>query len=90
MPNATSAITPIKTILSSLRLFADGLYAAFIKHIRIKAARLRSNLRCAGIRSVWYGEPSAIENAIGYAVHRSRSHNAVIRVYDDAGKVINR
>jgi hypothetical protein len=39
---------------------------------------------------LWYGEPSAIENAIGYAVHRSRSHNAVIRVYDDAGKVINR
>jgi len=25
-------------------------------------------------------------NAIGYAMHRSRSHDAVIRVYDDAGK----
>jgi hypothetical protein len=30
----------------------------------------------------------AISNAIGYAMHRSRSHDAVIRVYDDAGKVI--
>ena len=28
------------------------------------------------------------DNAIGYAMHNSRSHDAVIRVYDDAGKVI--
>jgi hypothetical protein len=27
---------------------------------------------------LWYGEPSAISNAIGYAIHRSRSHGAVI------------
>jgi phospholipase C len=27
-------------------------------------------------------------NAIGYAMHRSRSHDAVIRVYDPAGNVI--
>jgi len=37
---------------------------------------------------LWYGESNAIANAIGYAQHRSRSHNAVIRVYDAAGKVI--
>ena len=37
---------------------------------------------------LWYGEPNAVENAIGYAQHRSRSQNAVIRVYDDAGNVI--
>ncbi len=37
---------------------------------------------------LWYGEPNAVANAIGYAEHRSRSHNAVIRVYDDAGNVI--
>ncbi len=37
---------------------------------------------------LWYGEPNAISNAIGYAEHRSRSHDAVIRVYDDAGNVI--
>jgi hypothetical protein len=30
-----------------------------------------------------YGEP----DAIGYAMHRSRAHDAVIRVYDDAGNV---
>jgi len=33
---------------------------------------------------LWYGEP----NAIGYATHNSRSHDAVIRVYDEAGNVI--
>ena len=32
-----------------------------------------------------YGEPNAISNAVGYAKHRSRSHDAVIRVYDEAG-----
>jgi hypothetical protein len=31
---------------------------------------------------------SAISNAIEYAKFRSRSHNAVIRVYDEAGNVI--
>ncbi|MGH7982895.1 MAG: hypothetical protein ACREFF_07075 [Candidatus Udaeobacter sp.] len=29
-----------------------------------------------------------LSNAIGYAMHRSRSHDAVIRVYNDAGDVI--
>jgi hypothetical protein len=37
---------------------------------------------------LWYGESNAVSNAIGYAMHRSRSHSAVIRVYDDAGNVI--
>jgi hypothetical protein len=31
---------------------------------------------------------NAASNAIGYAKHYSRSHNAVIRVYDEAGNVI--
>jgi hypothetical protein len=37
---------------------------------------------------LWYGESNAVENAIGYAKHRSRSHHAVISVYDEAGNVI--
>jgi len=37
---------------------------------------------------LWYGEPNAVANAVGYAEHSSRSHHAVIRVYDDAGNVI--
>jgi len=33
---------------------------------------------------LWYGEQNAIVNAI----HYSRSHDAVIRVHDEAGNVI--
>jgi hypothetical protein len=40
-------------------------------------------MRCHSV-----GEPNASGNAIGYAKHRSRSHEAVIRVYDEAGNVI--
>jgi hypothetical protein len=35
-----------------------------------------------------YGGPDAVSNAIGCAKFRSRSHDAVIRVYDVAGNVI--
>jgi hypothetical protein len=37
---------------------------------------------------VWYAGRNAVANAIGYAQHRSRSHDVAIRVYDDAGNVI--
>jgi hypothetical protein len=37
---------------------------------------------------LWYGGPNAVSNAIGYAQFYSRSHDAVIRVYDAAGSVI--
>ena len=37
---------------------------------------------------LWYGEPSAVANAIGYAMNRRRSHDAVIGVYDESGNVI--
>jgi hypothetical protein len=37
--------------------------------------------------ALWYAEPSAANNAVGYASFYSRSH-AVIRVYDAAGNVI--
>jgi hypothetical protein len=35
-----------------------------------------------------YGEPNAVANAVSYAKFRSRSHDAVIRVHDEAGNVI--
>jgi hypothetical protein len=37
---------------------------------------------------LWYGEPDAINNAIGYTKFFSRSHDAMIHVYDEAGNVI--
>ncbi len=40
------------------------------------------------LRALWYDEPNAAGHAINYAKFCSRSHNAVIRVYDAAGNVI--
>ena len=37
---------------------------------------------------LWYGEPNALSNAISHTMHNSRSHDAVIRVYDAAGNVM--
>jgi len=37
---------------------------------------------------LWYAGPNATSNAVSYAMHYSRSHHAVIRIYDDAGNVI--
>ena len=37
---------------------------------------------------MWYRGPTAITDAIDHAKFFSRSHDAVIRVYDDAGNLI--
>src|SRR5262249_27247642 len=37
---------------------------------------------------LWFGEPNAATNAVGHAKHRRRSHDAAIRVYDEAINVI--
>jgi hypothetical protein len=42
-------------------------------------------MRCHFAR-LWYGEPNAISNAIGHAKFFSRSHYAVIRVYNEGGQ----
>jgi hypothetical protein len=38
--------------------------------------------------TLWYAEPNEITNAISYAKFYSRSHDAVIRAYGDAGNGI--
>jgi hypothetical protein len=37
---------------------------------------------------LWSSQPDAVSNAIGYAKFYSRSHDAVIRVFDETGNVI--
>jgi hypothetical protein len=56
-------------------------------HLRINL-RFVLKFKLPTFGRLWYGEPSAISNAIGYAKFRSRSHDAAIRVYDEAGNVI--
>jgi hypothetical protein len=58
----------------------------------IYEVRPRKDKRCVDLISdalpfgrLWYEDASA---AVDYAKHCSRSHDAVIRVYDDAGNVI--
>jgi hypothetical protein len=38
--------------------------------------------------ALWYAGPNVASNAVDYAKHNSRSHDAVIRVYDAAGNLI--
>jgi len=44
-------------------------------------------MRCPSV-GCGNGEPKAISNAVGNAKFRSRSHDTVICVYDEAGNVI--
>ena len=37
---------------------------------------------------LWYGEPNAVSNVVDCAKCRSRSHDALIRLYARAGDVI--
>ena len=37
---------------------------------------------------LWYGEPNATSNAIGYAKFYSRSQHVLIRVYDASGNMV--
>jgi hypothetical protein len=57
-----------------------------VYEIRPRADHRGVDLICDALpfSPVWYAGP----NAISYAKHRSRSHRAVIRVYDEAGNVI--
>jgi hypothetical protein len=66
-----------------------------LKNCTLYEVRPRRDHRCVDLISdalpfccLWYAEPNAISNAIGYAKFFSRSHDSVIRVYDEASNVI--
>jgi hypothetical protein len=75
-----------------------GFSCAFLPadHLRLfSGVRSRKERRGVNLISdalpfggLWYAGPNAVTNAIGYAIHYSRSHDAVIGVYEAAGKVI--
>jgi hypothetical protein len=65
------------------------------EHLHVYEVRPRKDKRGFDLISdalpfgrLWYSGTDAAANAIGYAEHRSRSHDAVIRVYDESGNVI--
>jgi hypothetical protein len=47
-----------------------------------------SNFQVLPFDRSWYSGSKQLASAIGYATHDSRSADAVIRVYDSAGKEI--
>ena len=68
--------------------------ASLIAAITVYEVRPRKDKRGADLISdalpfgrLRFGEPNAISNAVDYAKHSSRSHDAVICVYDEAGNV---
>jgi hypothetical protein len=65
---------------------APRLTESYEKSIPITSFRLSSD--ALPYSPLWYRGPNAIRDAIGHAKHQSRSHDALIRVYDDAGNVI--
>ena len=82
-------------IRRSLRLGAALPKVTMIRSQHVYEVRPRKDKRGFDLISdalpfgrLWYGGPEAAANAIGYAEHRSRSHDAVIRMYDEASKVI--
>jgi hypothetical protein len=66
------------------KIAVNGVY--LISVLRLEHFDLISDALPFG--RLWYGEPDAVSNAIGYAKFYSRSHDAVIRVYDSAHNVI--
>jgi hypothetical protein len=74
---------------------ANPLAVAMTSPQRVYEVRPRKDHRGVDLISdslpfgrLWYGEPNAVSNAVDYAKFRSRSHDTVIRLYDEAGNVI--
>ena len=65
-------------------------WAAHVYEIRPRADKHRVDLISDALpyHPIWYRGPNAIRNAIDSAKFRSHSHRALIRVYDEAGNVI--
>jgi hypothetical protein len=68
----------------------DGMSASVAYQIRPRADKRGVDLISDALPfgGSWYAGPDAISNAIGYTKFYSRSHDAVIRVFDADGNVI--
>jgi hypothetical protein len=64
--------------------------SAYVYEIRPRADKCGVDLISDALpySPLWYRGPNAIRDAIGYAKFYSGSHDAVIRVFDAAGNVI--
>ena len=69
---------------SSATIAVDGARIAY-RRIGKEHRGVDLNSDALPFGRLWYAEPNKLTNAIGYAMHCNRSHDAVISIYDDAG-----
>ena len=83
---ATKVVRPLESRVETAAQASTG-FADFVRPRKDKrGVDLISDVLPFG--RLWYDGPNAAAKAVGYAMHSSRSHDAVIRVYDAAGNVI--
>jgi hypothetical protein len=73
---------------SKVKIRGPTRSSLFHRHSIIKAATAAIISDRLAFGRLCYGEPNAIRNAVAYAQFYCRLHDAVIRVYDHAGNVI--
>ena len=82
MPNNNSRDHVVHVFLFHFLVGSAAINLMYVYEVRSRkdhrGADLISDVLPFGRLS--YGEPNAIRNAIGYAMHTSRSHDSVIRV----------
>jgi hypothetical protein len=85
-PLSARSLLPRSFNPASSILFRKKCTLTDYARVKIMAALISSPMRC---HSVGSGTPnSKPDDAVEYAKFFSRSHDAVIRVYDDVGSVI--
>jgi len=95
VPRSVRTVTKCQISDSFVRYWSPDQALSTVRVMHSYEVRPRKDRRGVDLISdalpfgrLWYGEPNAVSNAIGYAKFRSRSHDAVIRVYDAAGKLL--
>ncbi len=86
----TSLESLLKAKWRMIRPPAPPTISTHVYKIRPRADKRGVDLISDALRysPLWYAGPNAVSNAISFAKFNSRPHNAVIRVFDETGTVI--
>jgi hypothetical protein len=86
----TSLESSLKAKLRMIRPAAPPTVSTHLYEVRPRADKHGVDLISDVLQfsPLWFAGPNATRNAIGYAKFHSRSHDAVVRIYDQAGNVI--
>ena len=86
----TSLESLLKAKWRMIRPPAPPTISTHVYEIRPRADKRGVDLISDALRysPLWYAGPNAVSNAISFAKFNSPTHNAVIRVFDETGNVI--